>query len=224
MSRFADRDDAGRALVGPVAALGLERPVLVGLARGGVPVAAALAAGLGGAGRGTGGLEIAVAVARKVTRPGAPEAGLGAVAAEGEPVWFSAALEQQGLSPDGLVDEVAAAREEVRRREAAWVTDRRDTDWRAVVGGRDVVLVDDGVATGVTAHAALLALATRGPRRLVLATPVIAAASRRRLAHEWGGEIVAAAAPEDFDAVASSYDDFHQLTDDDVTVALAPRG
>jgi len=207
VTRFVDRAAAGRALVAPLAALGLRRPLLVGLARGGVPLAVAAAAQLADA-------EVDVAVARKIGLSGRPEAGLGAVATDGEPVWFARALENQGLTPPDLDEQVTAAREEARRRHIALGAGRRDP------AGRDVVLCDDGVATGVTAHAALIALATAGPNRLVLAAPVVAATTIRRLDREWGGEIVAVAVLEDFRAVADHYEDFAQLTDDAVLEML----
>lgn len=206
---FRNRVDAGRALGVVLSRLGLVRPLLVGLARGGVPVADAAATVLGD------GAEIDVGVARKVTRPGRPEAGLGAVAAHGEPVWFTAALERQGLSPEELADAVAEERAEARRREAVY-----GATWREHARGRDVVLVDDGVATGMTALAALRALEVVGPARLVLAAPVIAPTTPPRLAAEWGGEVVAVTVPERFRAVGDHYEDFGQLTDEDVRGAL----
>jgi predicted phosphoribosyltransferase len=140
---------------------------------------------------------------------------MGAVAVDGEPVWFAAALDRQGLRPEQFRERVAEQREEARRREAAY-----GTTWRERAPGRDVVLVDDGIATGVTALAALRAIEVAGPTRLVLAAPVVAAATLDRLAQEWGGEVVVVAAPADFRAVGDHYDDFRQLTDEDVLAAL----
>ena len=209
MPPFADRAAAGRALAPALAGVGLHRPLLVGLARGGVPVAAAAAAALGG------GAEVDVGVARKITAPGRPEAGLGAVAADGEPVWFDLALQNAGLTPDALDDVVAAERQEAVRREEAY-----GAAWRGRVAGRDVVLVDDGVATGMTARAALGALAAGGPACLVLGVPVAAPPALERLAEDWGGTVVAVLVPPDFRAVGDVYDDFGQLTDDDVRRVL----
>jgi putative phosphoribosyl transferase len=208
---FADRADAGRRLGAVLAGLGLVGPLLVGLARGGVPVAVAAVAVLGGD------AEVDVGVARKVTRPGRPEAGLGAVAADGDPVWFTHALEVKGLRPEELAEQVDAERAEARRREAVY-----GATWRDRAPGRDVVLVDDGVATGVTALAALRALELVGPARLVLAAPVIAPTTVGRLGQEWGGEMVAVAVPEGFLAVGDHYDDFGQLSDADVRRCLSP--
>jgi predicted phosphoribosyltransferase len=206
---FADRADAGRALAAPLAELGLRRPLLVGLARGGVPVAVAAAAALGGD------AEVGVGVARKITAPERPEAGLGAVASEGEPVWFDLALRHAGLTPDDLADVVDAERAEAARREHAYGAGTWDR-----VPGRDVVLVDDGIATGMTVRAALGALDAAGPARVVLAVPVAAPSALERLAADWGGQVVAVVVPPDFRAVGDSYDDFAQLTDDDVRRVL----
>ena len=206
---FADRTDAGRALAAPLVELGLRRPLLVGLARGGVPVAAAAATALGR------GAEVDVGVARKITVPERPEAGLGAVAVDGAPVWFDAALQHAGLTPDALADVVAAERAEAARREEAYGAGPRGR-----VADRDVVLVDDGVATGMTVRAALGALAAGGPARLVLAVPVASPPALARLAADWGGTVVAVLVPPDFRAVGDVYDDFAQLTDDDVRRVL----
>jgi predicted phosphoribosyltransferase len=209
---FADRVDAGRALAPRLRELGLARPLLVGLARGGVPVAVAAAQELAG------GAEVAVGVARKITTADRPEAGLGAVAADGEPVWFDLALQNAGLTPDALADLVAAERAEAARREEAY-----GCGWRTRASGRDVVLVDDGIATGVTVRAALGALAAAAPARLVLATPVAAPVALERLAaggDDAGVTVVAVLVPDDFRAVSDVYDDFAQLTDDDVRRVL----
>jgi putative phosphoribosyl transferase len=209
VAAFADRADAGRALGRALAGLDLHRPLLVGLARGGVPVAASAAEALGD------GAEVDVGVARKITAPERPEAGLGAVAVDGEPVWFDLALQNAGLTPDALDELVAAERAEAARREDAY-----GSGWRGRVAGRDVVLVDDGVATGMTARAALGALAAGGPSSLVLGVPVAAPPALERLADDWGGTVVAVLVPPDFRAVGDVYDDFGQLTDDDVLRVL----
>ncbi|GAA4873102.1 phosphoribosyltransferase family protein [Actinomycetospora straminea] len=204
MHRFADRTAAGHALGEQLAGLGLDRPLLVGLARGGVPVAVAAAAVLGA--------DVDVGVARKITAPERPEAGLGAVAVDGEPVWFERALHHAGLTPEALADAVAAERAEAVRREAAY-----GAGWRPRAAGRDVVLVDDGIATGVTVRAALGAIAAARPARLVLGVPVASPPSLARLGDV---EVVAVLVPEDFRAVGDLYDDFGQLSDDDVRRVL----
>ncbi|GAA4904364.1 putative phosphoribosyltransferase [Actinomycetospora succinea] len=204
---FADRAAAGRALGERLAGAGLDRPLVIGLARGGVPVAVAAAALLPGA-------EVDVGVARKITAPGRPEAGLGAVAVDGEPVWFDRALDTAGLTPDALADVVAAQRAEAARREAVY-----GAGWRDRVPSRDVVLVDDGIATGMTVLAALEAIAAAGPARLLLGVPVASPPSLGRLG-AWRDALVAVLVPDEFRAVGDLYDDFGQLTDDDVRRVL----
>jgi putative phosphoribosyl transferase len=209
---FRDRGDAGRRLGARLAALDLdldpgEAPVVLGLPRGGVPVAAGVAAAVGG--------ELDVIVARKLAHPRQPELALGAVAEGGPPVWDQAMLRRTGVTVDDLTDVVAAEQRELVRRVASYRGDRRAPD----LDGRVVVLVDDGVATGATARAALQAVRRRGARRLLLAVPVAAPDSLDTFAD--ADQVIALLAPEGFAAVGSWYDDFSQLADDDVRRALA---
>lgn len=205
---FRDRVDAGRRLGARLAELGLaDGPLVLGLPRGGVTVAAEVAAALGG--------RLDVLVARKLAHPQQPELALGALAEGGSPVWDAAMLRSMGLTSDDLVYVVAAERRELARRVATYRGDRPAPDVR----GRVVVLVDDGVATGATARAALRALRDQGAARLLLAVPVAAAASLAMLTD--ADDIVALLTPRDFVAVGRWYDDFTQLTDDDVRRALA---
>lgn len=207
---FRDRAAAGRALGARLADLAVagDRPLVLGLPRGGVTVAAGVASTLGG--------ELDVVVARKISHPSAPELALGALAeGGGEPLWDRAILDQVGRTPGDLLDEVAAGRVELARRVAAYRGARPPIDVR----GRAVVVVDDGVATGATARAALRTLRARGAARLVLAVPVAPPQTLAALAQD-ADEVVTLLAPSDFVAVGRWYDDFAQLTDDDVRAAL----
>jgi putative phosphoribosyl transferase len=206
MTRFADRAHAGRVLAGRLDDLRLQSPVVLGLPRGGVPVAAEVAAGLD--------VPFDVLVARKVGAPGQEELGIGAVA-EGrdEPVMTrTAAL---GLGPVELDALVRRARAEVARRVELYRAGRDLPETREA----DVVLVDDGLATGVTAEAALRALRERCPRRLVLAVPV---GARQAVAHlaDVADDVVCVRAPSYFFAVGEWYEDFSQTTDDEVLKLL----
>ena len=205
---FRDRADAGRRLGVRLSDLGLaDKPVVLGLPRGGVAVAAEVAAALNG--------RLDVLVARKLAHPKQPELALGALAEGGSPVWDDAMLRSMGLTSDDLGHVVAAERQELARRVAAYRGDRPAPD----VHGRVVVLVDDGVATGATARAALRAVRDQGAGHLLLAVPVAARESLATFVD--ADEVVALLAPADFVAVGRWYDDFAQLSDEDVRRALA---
>jgi putative phosphoribosyl transferase len=203
--RFADRSEAGRALARALVAEPWTDPLVLGLARGGVPVAFEVASALGG--------ELGVAVARKIGAPGRREYGIGAVTAEGDPIFDDDALRSLGLTRDDLVEECAAERREARRRLALY----RAGPVR--LAGRDVLVVDDGLATGVTARAALREARGHGPRRLVLGVPVGAADSVRALRSE--ADLVVCPHPRtDFRAVGRFYRHFDQTGDDQVVELL----
>lgn len=208
---FAGRDEAGRALGAALAARAPElvgRDTLVlGLPRGGVPVARHVAAALGA--------ELDVLVARKIGLPGQPELGIGAVTAGGPPVFDHDALYHFGLDPERLAPAVARERAEAERRLRRYRGDRPPPRVR----DRAVVVVDDGLATGVTARAALRAVRELEPARLDLAAPVCAAAAATALADE-ADALFCLLRPEDFAAVGAWYVDFAQLTDADVEAQL----
>jgi predicted phosphoribosyltransferase len=207
MTRFADRAHAGRVLAGRLGDLGLRSPAVLGLPRGGIPVASAVAARLG--------VPFDAFVARKVGAPGQEELGIGAVA-EGlcEPV-MSGTPEALRLAPADLEALVRRTRDEVSRRVDLY---RAGRDLPGLQGA-DVVLVDDGLATGVTAEAALRALRERRPGRLVLAVPVGARQSVARLAGV-ADDVVCVREPALFIAVGEWYEDFSQTTDEEVLSLL----
>jgi putative phosphoribosyl transferase len=196
--RFRDRRDAGAQLADAVAALELADPVILALPRGGVPVAAEIAKRLGAS--------LDVLVARKVGAPNHPELGIGAVAEGGVTV----RLDDVGGRFDALADE---ARMELDRRVQRYRGDRPLPS----LAGRDVVVVDDGLATGVTAEAALRSVRAGRPRRVVLAVPVGAPDTVARLRHEdLADEVACVLEPPDLIAVGRWYDDFDQTSDDEV--------
>ena len=157
-----------------------------------------------------------VFVARKIGLPRQPEYGVGAIAEGGEPVFDQRALRLLGLSAEDLAPVVAAERAELTRRVRLYRGDRAVPR----VEGRTVVLVDDGVATGVTARAALAALRAQAPDRLVLAAPVAAPGSLRDLEGA-AVEFAVLTAPSGFAAVGRWYAAFAQVSDDEVIRLLA---
>ncbi|HET6710510.1 phosphoribosyltransferase [Amycolatopsis sp.] len=207
---FADREDGGRRLAGELRGRRWADPLVLGLARGGVPVAAVVAQRLGA--------ELDVAVARKIGAPGHREYGVGAVTPDGPAIYDEAGLRALKLTAARMARAESRERAEARRRLERYRAGREPPG----VTGRDVLLVDDGLATGVTATAALRAVRVARPRTLVFAAPVAApgAAARVRLEAD---DVVCVAAPRGFRAVGQWYADFRQLGDDDV-LDLLGRG
>lgn len=209
--RFTDRTDAGRRLAEAVVAFGLEpgpdAPTVVALPRGGVPVGFQVAAALKA--------PLDVLVARKVGAPGRPEVGVGAVAEGGVRIVDASMAAHFGVDRANFDRLALVATAELERRRRVYRRDRPIPDLR----GRTVVVVDDGIATGVTAAAALLAVRDRGAGRVVLAAPVGAPASVQRL-RLVADDVVCPILPTELVAVGAWYDDFTQTTDDEVLALL----
>lgn len=214
---FPDRRAAGRLLGARLGrdldrgdrASGRGRPAMVlALPRGGVAVAGEVARVLD--------VPLDVLVTRKIGYPRQPELGVGAVAEGREPVYDGRLLRKLGLGPGDLSDVVTRERAELARRVRVYRGGRPPPD----VAGAQIVLVDDGLATGATARAALRGLRTAGAARTVLAVPVAPAASIAEMRGE-ADEVVALATPEDFRSVGEWYMSFEQLTDNDVLALLA---
>jgi len=205
---FRDRRDAGEQLAARLAYLEPEHPLVLGLPRGGVPVAALVAARLHA--------PLDILVVRKLGVPFQPELAMGAVGEEGARVLEPTVIRQAGITAEQIAVVEAKERAEIERRSA------RYRDGRAAVplSGRVVVIVDDGIATGSTALAAIQVARHRGASRVVLAAPVAAAETARGL-RSVVDELVCVATPEDFGAVGRFYRDFSQTSDDEVASLLA---
>jgi predicted phosphoribosyltransferase len=207
--RFGDRVEAGRALARELQSYAGNPDVLVlGLPRGGVPVAAEVARALGA--------PLDAVVVRKVGVPGHSELAMGAVASGAVAVLMHDTVAALGISRPAVERAVAAERAEVARREAAYRTGRPPLDVR----GRVVIVVDDGLATGATMTAAVRTLRAQQPRRIVVAVPVASGEAVQALRRE-ADACVALLVPDDFRAVGVWYQEFPQTTDAEVRAALA---
>ena len=202
---FTDRREAGRKLGD---ALG-KRPLalLLAIPRGGVVVAAAAIPATGAT--------LDVVVPRKLGAPMNPELGIGALASDGTTVLDERLVHALGVSENYIAKEVAQQLEEIRRREQIYRAGRPPLD----VNGKDVVVVDDGVATGGTAEVALRSLRSQGAGSVTLAVPVAPAQTMERL-REFADETVVLSMPEPFAAVGQWYQHFPQVSDDEVLEAL----
>ncbi len=207
---FSNRDEAGRALAARLLTLHLREPIVViALPRGGVPVAAVVARSLHAA--------LDLLLVRKIGVPGEPELAVAAIA-EGEPPELVIDEEVRRIAAVDatyIQAQVECESQELARRRQAYLSGRP----RADVQGCTVIVVDDGIATGTTMRAALRALRRRRPARLVLAVPVAAADTLAVLRHEVD-QVVCLAQPEPFRAVGLHYEDFEQVSDDEVIAAL----
>jgi putative phosphoribosyl transferase len=206
--RFRDRADAGRQLAWRLQQYRTEAPVVVGLPRGGVPVAAEVARALEA--------PLDVLVVRKLGCPWQPELALGALGEDGAMVLNQPLIAGIGLAPQQLAAVVAAERGELERRLARYRGNRPPVP----VAGRTVIVVDDGLATGASARAAARVLRRRGAQRIVLAVPVAPPDTVKALG-DVADEVVALETPRAFLAIGQCYDDFTQTSDQEVTRLLA---
>jgi putative phosphoribosyl transferase len=208
---FVNRHDAGERLAGAVREVLTEdeqsRAVVLGIPRGGVEVAAVVADRLGA--------DLDVVIPRKIGAPGNPELGLGAVA-EGVEVLDGRLIDTLFVSEEYLRQEIAEQQDEIRRRSAAYRGERPQLD----LTGQVAIVVDDGVATGGTAVAALRWARSRGADKVILAVPVAPREAVRRLEDE-ADRVLVIGTPEPFWAVGQWYAEFGQVPDDRVVKLLA---
>lgn len=208
---FRDRHDAGRRLAALLELFRGERPVVVGIPRGGVPVAAEVARALGA--------PLDVAVVRKIGAPRNPEYGIGALAEGGVHVLSDGAVRALGLSDAELAALIARVEEELDERLRRY----RGAREPIVLTGRTAILIDDGLATGRSALAAVRSLRKRGAARVILAVPIGARQSVDALRGE-ASEVVCVEMPADLWAVGFWYEDFRPTTDEEVAALLAENG
>ena len=207
--RFRDRRDAGQQLAARLRVEALHDPVILALPRGGVPVAFEIASALGA--------PLDVLVVRKVGAPHHREFGIGAIAEGDVTIADESAMRAVGVEHQRFEALAEDERRELDRRVRRYRGDRALPS----LADRDVVLVDDGLATGVTAQAAITAVRRAQPRRVLLCAPVSARDTAARLSEI--AEVICVSTPARFMAVGEWYHDFGQTSDDEV-VELLDKG
>ena len=206
-TKFQNRSEAGQLLGERLGYFTSERPVVLGLPRGGVPVAFEVAQALAS--------PLDVLVVRKLGVPFHPELAFGAIGEDDAQVLNTRLVQRLGLSKDTIAEVARHERAELIRRVEFY---RGDRTALALIG-RTVVIVDDGLATGATARVAVEVARARGAKRIIVAVPVSpreAVAELRTLADE----VISLQVPTRFEAVGEWYEDFNQTTDDEVTSLL----
>ena len=202
---FKNRSDAGQKLAARLANYKGQEPVLLALPRGGVPVAAEVAAALGA--------PIDLVLVRKIGVPSQPELAMGAIV-DGDPpmtVRNEAVIRLARVNERGFLAVRDKEYAELERRRRLYLGGRN----RISVKDRVAIVIDDGIATGATARAALRAIRTRQPKKLILAVPVGPPDTIEAMREE-ADEVHCLEIYEDFDAIGTFYDDFRQITDREV--------
>ena len=203
MRTFRNRTEAGRLLGRQLQAIQIPDPVVLALPRGGVPVAAEVARALQA--------PLDLLLVRKIGAPHQPELAVAALAEESDLVTDAASMAWNGATDAYVARQAEMQRAEIARRRQLYLAGRAPEP----LAGRSAIVVDDGIATGTTARAALQALRRRGPARVVLAVPVASPESLAALA-PLVDEVVCLSQPSFFRAVGEHYDDFDQVADEEV--------
>ena len=202
---FADRRDAGRKLAQALSSYQGQGAVVYAVPRGGVIVAAEVARSLGA--------PLDLVIARKVGHPLSPEYAIAAVGEDG--IAFTNPQEMESIDKEWFEQQVLVQKEEARRRRKIYMQGRASVDVKNKTG----VIVDDGLATGLTMFAAIEDVRQRGPRRVVVAVPVAPPETLRRL-RLVADEVVVLCTPQDFRSIGSFYSEFPQVSDAEVVEAL----
>src|SRR5579859_945860 len=209
MMEFRNRSDAGRRLAKALSEYKGRNAVILALPRGGVPVAAEVAAALDA--------PLDLILVRKIGVPTQPELAMGAVVDGAAPmvVRNEEVIELSGTTADEFDAECARELAEIERRRQLYIGDRA----RAEIAGQVVIVIDDGIATGATTRAALLAIRRRKPRERVLAVPVAPPDTIANLRPEVDA-LICLETPELFGAIGYFYHDFRQVSDQEVVAIL----
>ncbi|MHB0775833.1 phosphoribosyltransferase [Halomonas sp. WWR20] len=206
---FTNRVEAGQALAQQVQSfLDLDNPLVLGLPRGGVPVAAQIAKAFDA--------PLDVMIVRKLGVPGQEEVAMGAIASGGVTFMNHPLITRLGIAPDDVQRITLSETRELERRERTYRGERPYPDLR----DRQVILVDDGIATGASMRAAVQALQKLGARECIVAVPVAPPDTAAELESEVDA-LVCLATPESFGGVGQWYEDFNQTSDEEVIECLA---
>ncbi len=205
--RFAHRHDAGRQLGERLSELRVQHPVVLGLARGGVPVAFEVARALNS--------PLDVLVVRKLGVPFHTELALGAIGEDDTEVLNAELIERLGISTKQVAAVIERERAELARRVDLYRRDRTPLE----LAGRTAIIVDDGLATGATAHVAVNVARARGAKNVIVAVAVSPPETIAEL-ERLDVEVISLLVPSEFRAVGEWYDDFTQTSDEDVTSLL----
>ena len=208
---FENREVAGIALARELSELKGSNPVILGIPRGAVPMAAVIADELDG--------ELDVVIVRKLRAPQNPELAIGSMTETGEAIVDRNLMARTGASDDYIKREATEQREKIEERKRVY----REIHEKVDLTGRIAVVVDDGFATGATMKAALQSARSEDPQRLIAAAPVGAPATIETLAN-YADEVVCLRAPEFFGAVGGFYRQFDQISDSEVVEVLRERG
>ena len=205
---FRNRIEAGRALAARLRSVVDDpHPLVLALPRGGVPVGYEVAQELHG--------DLDIFLVRKLGVPGQEELAMGAIASGGGRVLNDAVIDALGITTGAIARATAREQQEIERREQLYREDRPPQ----AVTGRTAILVDDGLATGASMLAAVRAVRTQQPKRIIVAVPV-ASRDTSKAFRRHVDEIVCLATPDPFHAVGSWYEDFTQTTDQEVRELL----
>jgi putative phosphoribosyl transferase len=205
--RFVDRRDAGRRLAAQLGWLRAEDPVVLALPRGGVPVGAEVARALGA--------PLDVILVRKLGVPSQPELAMGALGEEGVEVLDSRIVARAGVGERDLARVEASERAELERRAIRYRSDRPPIS----IAGRSVIIVDDGLATGASARAAIMVARARGARRVLVAVPVAPPETVAALRKQ-ADDVISVETPSSMVAIGQWYEDFRQTSDEEVVELL----
>ena len=204
---FEDRHDAGKALVPEIQRCDLKNPIILGLPRGGVPLAYEVAIALNA--------PLDTIVVRKLGAPFQPELAIGAIASGDVHVLNEAIVRSLAIDEASIAEIVARESAELKRREQQYRGDRPYPD----LAQYDVVLVDDGLATGATMRAAVQAVQSMSPSTLTVAVPTGSISAVRKVA-ALVDRVICLESPAEFSAVGQFYRDFAQTTDEEVRELL----